>query len=120
MEKLLGSIRKETYENTYCIGQASVETKEEFAEILQDFFVNAPLDEDFVAAYHHLEEGKQAAESQYQELREKRRAEEERILAEKARLENDVKLLKSQQEEAYQTFRNQQEGARKIGGNEMA
>ncbi len=120
LEKLLGSIRKETYENTYCIGQASVETKEEFAEILQDFFVNAPLDEDFVAAYHHLEEGKQAAESQYQELREKRRAEEERILAEKARLENDVKLLKSQQEEAYQTFRNQQEGARKIGGNEMA
>lgn len=119
LEKLFGSIREETYENTYCIGQASVETKEEFANILQDFFVNAPLDEDFVAAYHHLEEGKQAAESHYRELSEKRKAEEERILAEKARLENDVKLLRSQQEEAYQTFRNQQEGANP-NRNEMA
>ncbi len=111
VEKLFGGIRKETYENTYCIGQASVETKEEFAEILQDFFVNAPLDEDFVAAYHHLEEGKQAAERRYQELSGKRKAEEKRILAEKARMENDVELLRSQQEEAYQTFRQQQEGA---------
>ena len=111
LEKLLGSIRKETYENTYCIGQASVETKEEFAEILQDFFVNAPLDEDFVAAYHHLEEGKQAAERRYQELLGKRKEEEKRVLAEKARLEKDVELLRSQQEGAYQTFRLQQEGA---------
>lgn len=41
MEMLLGGMKKSTYENTYCIRQAAVETGKEFSGILQNYFVNA-------------------------------------------------------------------------------
>ena len=40
LEMLLGGMKKETYENTFCIRQESVETKKELSDILQNYFVN--------------------------------------------------------------------------------
>ncbi len=108
LEKLLGGIQKEAYENTYCIRQAAVETKREFAKILQDYFMDAPLDEDYIAARQRLQRGEQEAHQLYQERLGKRKAEERRILMQRELLEKELQQLEKQKAETSEIFQNRQ------------
>ncbi len=105
LEMLLGGIKKTAYENTYCIRQAEVETKKEFAEVLQNYFVNASLGEegglDLTGAGKRLNEKKKEAQRRYQEQKEKRMDAVEKMRLEEDILKKDIKQLKNQQKEGY-------------------
>lgn len=105
LEALFGGMKKETYENTYCIGQTSVETKKEFAGILQNFFVNASHggegNVDVVNAKKRLEEGKKNAGQRYEKLVAARKEAEEKLILEERLLKEDVEQLKKRQKEGY-------------------
>ena len=88
LEMLLGGMKKETYENTFCIRQESVETKKELSDILQNYFVNASLggegEIDVAGARKQLRERQKQAEQKYQQkLAERKEAEEKLLLAER-------------------------------------
>lgn len=100
LEMLLGGMKKETYENTYCISQASVETKKEFGGILQNYFVNAShageAGMDLIGAQKRLKAGLKAAEQQYKETLAVRKEAEEKLLVEEELLKKDIERLKQQ------------------------
>ncbi|MCI8484082.1 MAG: AAA family ATPase [Lachnospiraceae bacterium] len=108
LEMLLGGMSKETYENTFCISQACVETKKEFADVLQNYFVNASLGGDggvnLSGARRRLKEGQKAADQKYREKVQERKEEEERLLLEEKLLKKDIEQLKKQQKDGYKSF----------------
>lgn len=105
LETLLGGMKKETYENTYCIGQASVETEKEFAGILQNFFVNASHggegNLDVVNAKKRLKERQKKAKQRYEELTAAWKEAEEKLILEERLLKDDVEQLQERQKEGY-------------------
>lgn len=113
LEMLLGGMKKETYENTYCIGQAAVETKKEFADVLQNYFVNASLGGeggvDLAGARKRLKDGQKLAEQKYKEQGAERKEEEERLKVEERLLRKDVDSLKKQQQEGVKTILSKQQ-----------
>lgn len=104
LEMLLGGMKKTTYENTYCIRQAEIETKEEFAEVLQNYFVNASTgsesDIDLTGARKRLLDKKKGAEQRYHEETGQRKEELEKIRLEENILKKDIEQLKGQQTES--------------------
>lgn len=104
LEMLLGGMKKTTYENTYCIRQAEIETKEEFAEVLQNYFVNASTgsesDIDLTGARKRLLDKKKGAEQRYQEETGQRKEELEKMRLEENILKKDIEQLKGQQTES--------------------
>lgn len=113
LEMLLGGMKKETYENTCCISQASVETKKEFAGILQNYFVNASHGGeggvDLIGAKKRLKDRQKAAEQQYKEKVSVRKEAEEKLLLEEELLKKDVQQLKKQQKEGYKNLPKKQQ-----------
>lgn len=114
LEALFGGMKKETYENTFCIGQASVETKEEFAEILQNFFINASHGGegsiDVVNAKKRLKEREKKAGRRCEELAAARKEEEEKLILEEKLLKDDVEQLKERQKEGYKPNSSKKKG----------
>lgn len=108
LEMLLGGMRKETYENTFCISQACVETKREFADVLQDYFVNASLGGEggvnISGARRRLKEGQKGADQKYRDKVQERKEEEERLLLEEKLLKKDIEQLKKQQKDGYKSL----------------
>ena len=104
LEMLLGGMKKTAYENTYCIRQAEIETKEEFAEVLQNYFVNASTggegDIDLTGARKRLRERKEEAEQRYKEETEQRKEILEKMRLEENILKKDIEQLESQQKES--------------------
>lgn len=112
LEMLLGGMKKTAYENTYCIRQAEVETKEEFAEVLQNYFVNASSgsdgDIDVTGASRRLQEKKKAAQQRYQEEEELRIETVEKLRLEENILKKDIEQLQSQQKDDFVNFPGQE------------
>lgn len=108
LEMLLGGMKKETYENTFFIGQEAVETEKEFADILQNYFVNASLggegDIDLAGARRQLQGKRQAAEQKFKEKQAERKEIEEKLLLEEKLLKKDVERLKKQKKDGYQAL----------------
>ncbi|MCI9492839.1 MAG: AAA family ATPase [Lachnospiraceae bacterium] len=108
LEMLLGGMKRETYENTFCISQVSVETKKEFADILQNFFINASLGReggiDLPGARKRLEDGKEKAQANYKEKRNARREGEEKLLLEEKLLKKDTEQLRKQKKDGYRSL----------------
>lgn len=113
LEMLLGGMNKETYENTYCIGQAAVETKKEFADVLQNYFVNASLGGeggvDLTGARKRLKDGQKLAEQKYKEKASERKEEEEKLRVEERMLKKDVENLRRQQQEGLKSILQKQQ-----------
>ncbi len=108
LEMLLGGMKKETYENTFCIRQESVETKKELSDILQNYFVNASLggegEIDVAGARKQLRERQKQAEQKYQQkLAERKEAEEKLLLAERL-LKRDAEQLKKQKKDGFRAL----------------
>lgn len=115
LDMLLGGMSRETYENTFCISQASVETKQEFADTLQNYFVNASLGKeggiDLSGARKRLKDGQEKANQAYQEkLKERQEAEEKLLMAERL-LKKDVEQLKKQKKEGYRALLQKEENS---------
>lgn len=108
LEMLLGGMKKETYENTFCIGQEAVETEKEFADILQNYFINASLggegDIDLAGARRQLQNRQKTAEQKYKEKQAERKEIEEKLLLEEKLLKKDVERLKKQKKDGYQAL----------------
>ncbi len=104
LEMLLGGMKKTAYENTYCIRQAEIETKEEFAEVLQNYFVNASTGSegeiDLTGARKRLKEKKEETEQRYKEETEQRKETLEKLRLEENILKEDIEQLQSQQKES--------------------
>ncbi len=105
LEMLLGGMKKETYENTFCIRQAEVETDREFSDILQNYFVNASLGQeggvDLTGARKRLKARQEKARQKLQEKKEERKNREEKLLLEEKLLKKDVEQLKKQKNDGY-------------------
>lgn len=105
LEMLLGGMKKTAYENTYCIRQAEIETKKEFAEVLQNYFVNASTggegDIDLTGARKRLTEQKEEAQQRYKKETEQREEILEKMRLEEDILKKDIEQLQSQQKESY-------------------
>ena len=103
VEKLFGGMTKETYENTYCISQAAVETKKEFAGVLKNYFVNAAYGGekkvDVSGAQERLREGRENAQQRYKEKVAARKEEEGRLLMKEKLLEKDAEQIRKQRQE---------------------
>ena len=114
LEKLLGGMDKETYENTYCISQASIETKKEFAGILRNYCVNISRNGnggvDLVSAQKRLKDGQESAKRLYEEKLSLRKETEEKLLLEEELLKKDVEQLKRQQKDGYKSFLKKRKG----------
>ncbi len=115
LDMLLGGMSRETYENTFCIRQASVETKQEFADTLQNYFVNASLGKeggiDLSGARKRLKDGQERANQAYQEkLAERKEAEEKLLMAERL-LKKDVEQLKKQKKDGYRALLQKEENS---------
>lgn len=110
MEMLLGGIRKTTYENTYCIRQAAVETGKEFAGILQNYFVNAShtgdADINLTGACKNLKMKQKELERIYRKEWEERKSTCEKLQLAEEIAQRDIKHLEQQlkqfEEEGYQ------------------
>ena len=100
LEMLLGGMKKETYLNTYCVGQAAIETEKEFGGILQNYFVNTSHTGeggvDLIGARKHLKARKKEAELSCQERTEARRELEEKYRLEQKIVTKDAEQLEVQ------------------------
>lgn len=114
LEMLLGGMNRETYENTFCIRQADVETDREFSDILQNYFVNASLGQeggiDLTGARKRLKEGQERAARKLQEKREERKNHVEKLLLEEKLLKKDTEQLKKQKSDGYKGLLHKPEG----------
>lgn len=126
LEMLLGGMKKASYENTYCIHQAEVETKKEFAEILQNYFVNMSMggegDVDLTGARKRLKDRKKQSEQYLEERKALRMEAIEKLQVEEGLLKRDIEQLQEQQKESHETIAKQQSGmvAPEHDGNQMA
>lgn len=113
LDVLLGGMNRETYENTFCIRQASVETKQEFADTLQNYFVNASLGReggiDLAGARKQLRDGREKACREYQKKQVEQKEEEEKLLMAERLLKKDVEQLKKQKKEGYRALLQREE-----------
>lgn len=104
LEMLLGGINKTAYVNTYCIQQAEIETKKEFSEVLQNYFVNVSTGGeggmDLVKARNSLRDRQKEVEHLYREKEETRLEDLARLQIEEAHLKKDIEQLKKQQKES--------------------
>ena len=111
MEMLLGGMKKSTYENTYCIRQAAVETGREFSGILQNYFVNASHtgdgDINFTGAQKRLKTKQKELEHSYRKAWEERKSAWEKLQLAQDIAQKDLRQLEQQLEqlraEGYQT-----------------
>lgn len=111
MEMLLGGMKKSTYENTYCIRQAAVETGKEFAGILQNYFVNASHtgdgDVNLTGAQKKLKSKQKELEQNYRKAWEERKSACEKLQLAQDIAQKDLQQLEQQLEqlkvEGYQT-----------------
>ena len=114
LEMLLGGIKKASYENTYCIHQAEIETKKEFAEILQNYFVNISTggegEVDLAGARKHLRERQKEAKQCLEEQTRQRMEEVEKLHVEEGILQRDIEQLQEQQKERHENISRQQAG----------
>ncbi len=112
LEMLLGGMKQASYENTYCIHQAEIETKEEFAEILQNYFVNMSMgddgDVDLAGARKHLQDRKKEAEQTLKKQRGIRMEAIEKLQVEEDILNRDIEQLQEQQKESHKNISRQQ------------
>lgn len=112
LEMLLGGMNKASYENTYCIHQAEIETKKEFAEILQNYFVNMSMggegDVDLMGARKHLKDRKKDTEQYLEEQKALRMETIEKMRVEETLLQRDIEQLQEQQKESYENIAKQQ------------
>lgn len=103
LEMLLGGIKKDTFENTYCIGQAAVETKKEFSSILQNYFLNASFTGeagiDLTAAKKKLKSHQKDVEQICKRMSEERMEKQEQLQLELRLVNRDISQLKEQQEQ---------------------
>lgn len=124
LEMLLGGIKKSSYENTYCIHQAEIETKEEFAEVLQNYFVNMSVggDVDLAGARKRLQDSKKEAERLLEEQRTLRMDAVDKLRVEEGILEKDIEKLQEQQRESHKNISKQRpdEPVPARDGNQMA
>ncbi len=126
LEMLLDGMKKASYENTYCIHQAEVETKKEFAEILQNYFVNMSMggegDVDLTGARKRLKDRKKQSEQYLEERKALRMEAIEKLQVEEGLLKRDIEQLQEQQKESHETIAKQQSGmvAPEHDGNQMA
>ena len=115
LEMLLGGIKKASYENTYCIHQAEIETKKEFAEILQNYFVNMSMggegEVDLAGARKSLKEKQKDAKQRLEEQRQKRGDETEKLQVKEGLLQRDIEQLQEQQKESHENISRQRPGA---------
>lgn len=114
LEMLLGGINKASYENTYCIHQAEIETKKEFAEMLQNYFVNMSVGGeggvDMIGARKRLKDKKMEAEQSLEERKRLRMDAVEKLQVEEAVLKRDIEQLQEQQKESYKNIEKQPSG----------
>lgn len=111
MEMLLGGMKKNTYENTYCIRQAAVETGKEFSGILQNYFVNASHtgdgDINLIGAQKKLKNRQKELEKVYRREWEERKSACEKLQLAQEIAQKDLKQLENQlsklKAEGYQT-----------------
>lgn len=111
MEMLLGGMKKSTYENTYCIRQAAVETGKEFSGILQNYFVNASHtgdgDINLTGAREKLRAKQKEMERAYRKAWEERRSACEKLQLAQDIAKKDLQQLEQQLEqlkaEGYQS-----------------
>lgn len=111
MEMLLGGMKKSTYENTYCIRQAAVETGKEFSGILQNYFVNASHtgdgDINLTGAREKLKAKQKEMERAYRKAWEERRSACEKLQLAQDIAKKDLQQLEQQLEqlkaEGYQS-----------------
>lgn len=119
-------MKKASYENTYCIHQAEVETKKEFAEILQNYFVNMSMggegDVDLTGARKRLKDRKKQSEQYLEEQKALRMEAIEKLRVEEGLLKRDIEQLQEQQKESHESIAKQQPGmiAPEHDGNQMA
>ncbi len=103
LDEIFGGMEKETYENTFCIRQASIETKKEFAGTLKNYFVSVAYGEagkpDLIGAQERLKAGRDNAKQRYQEKLAERKEEEERLLMKEKLLEKDAEQIRKQKSE---------------------
>lgn len=108
LDVLLGGLNRETYENTFCIRQACVETRQEFSDTLQNYFVNASLGReggiDLAGARKQLKEGQERADQECRKKQAERKEEEEKLLMAERLLKKDVEQLKKQKKEGYRAL----------------
>ena len=106
LEMLLGGMKKTAYENTYCVKQAETETKKEFADVLQNYFVNISTGGeggmDLINARERLRDRKKEAEQIYRQKAEARAQMLEKQQLEEAHLIKDIENLKKQQREGIE------------------
>lgn len=111
LEMLLGGMKKASYENTYCIHQAEIETKKEFAEILQNYFVNMSVGSengvDMAGARKRLKDKKKEAEQSLEELRKLRMDTLEKLRVEETVVKRDIEQLQEQQKEGHKNISEQ-------------
>lgn len=111
MEMLLGGMKKSTYENTYCIRQAAVETGKEFSGILQNYFVNATHtgdgDINLTGAREKLKAKQKELEHTYRKAWEERKSACEKLQIAQDIAKKDLQQLEQQlgqlKAEGYQT-----------------
>ncbi len=126
LEVLLGGIKKVSYENTYCIHQAEVETKKEFAEILQNYFVNMSMggegEVDLAGARKRLKDKEKEAAQCLEVEKQLRLDALEKLRVEESLLQRDIEQLGKQQQERHEDISKQQpgEGVPEHDGNQMA
>ncbi len=108
LDVLLGGLNRETYENTFCIRQACVETRQEFSDTLQNYFVNASLGReggiDLAGARKQLKEGQERADQECRKKQAERKEEEEKLLMAERLLKKDVEQLKKQKKEGFRAL----------------
>lgn len=126
LEMLLGGMKKASYENTYCIHQAEIETKDEFTEILQNYFVNMSMggegDVDLAGARKRLQDRKKEAEQALEKQRGIRMEAIEKLRVQEDILNSDIEQLQEQQKESHKNISRQQPGMAppEHDGNQMA
>lgn len=103
MEMLLGGMKKSTYENTYCIRQASVETGKEFSGILQNYFVNTShtgdSDINLTGAQKKLKTRQKELEQSYRKAWEERKSVCEKLVYAQEIAQKELKQLEQQLEQ---------------------
>ncbi len=114
LEILLGGMKKASYENTYCIHQAEIETKKEFAEILQNYFVNMSIGSDsgvdMAGASKRLRDKKKEAEQSLEEQKQSRMDTVEKLRVEETVVKRDIEQLQEQQREGHKNISRQASG----------
>lgn len=114
LEMLLGGINKVSYENTYCIHQAEIETKKEFAEVLQNYFVNMSVGGetgvDMAGARKRLKDKEKEAQESLEEQKGLRMDTVEKLRVEETVVKRDIEKLQEQQKEGLKSISGQPSG----------